>query len=244
MAQYSDLRDRSVLVTGGANGIGEAMVRAFFEQGASVHFCDIDAPKGRVLAAELGEKARFTRVDLMQEGMIQNWIGKLGKVDVLINNAAADPRIRLNDTSAKAWDTLFSRNLRAYFLTIREAAKKMEKGASIINFASITFHQGPAEMSAYVATKGGVIALTRSLARELGPKGIRVNTLSPGWIMTERQLREYVTPAARKTILHSQCIPQLLQPDEIANVALFLASNTSRAITGQEILADRGWYHS
>jgi NAD(P)-dependent dehydrogenase (short-subunit alcohol dehydrogenase family) len=99
-------------------------------------------------------------------------------------------------------------------------------------------------MAAYVATKGGVIGFTRSLARELGPRRIRVNTVSPGWVMTERQLRQYVTPATRKLIRRSQCVPDLLQPEEIADVILFLASDASRAITGQAILADRGWEHS
>src|SRR5262249_12482628 len=102
----------------------------------------------------------------------------------------------------------------------------------------------PAQMSAYVGTKGGVLGFTRSLARELGPRGIRVNAVSPGWVMTERQLRQYVTPATKKLIRRAQSIPELIQPEEIAEVVLFLASEASRAITGQEILADRGWEHS
>jgi NAD(P)-dependent dehydrogenase (short-subunit alcohol dehydrogenase family) len=146
--------------------------------------------------------------------------------------------------SVKAWDDLFATNLRACFLTAREAAPHMTAGSSIINFSSITFHTAPAAMTAYVATKGGALAFTRSLARELGPRGIRVNTLSPGWIMTDRQLKQFVTPAVKKLIRASQCVPDLLQPEDIAEVALFLASNASRAITGQEILADRGWAHS
>jgi NAD(P)-dependent dehydrogenase (short-subunit alcohol dehydrogenase family) len=99
-------------------------------------------------------------------------------------------------------------------------------------------------MSAYVATKGGVMGFTRSLARELGARGIRVNTVSPGWIMTERQLKQFVTPAVKRLIRRSQCVPDLLRPEDIAEVVLFLASDVSRAITGQEILADRGWAHS
>jgi D-xylose 1-dehydrogenase len=99
-------------------------------------------------------------------------------------------------------------------------------------------------MTAYVATKGGVLGFTRSLARELGPRGIRVNTISPGWIMTERQLKQFVTPAVKRLIKRSQCVPELLQPWDMADVTLFLASDASRAITGQEILADRGWAHS
>jgi NAD(P)-dependent dehydrogenase (short-subunit alcohol dehydrogenase family) len=137
-----------------------------------------------------------------------------------------------------------ARNLRACMLTVREAAPAMTAGSSIINLSSITFHQGPALMSAYVATKAGLIGMTRSLARELGPRRIRVNTVSPGWVMTERQLRQYVTPAIRRLIRKAQCIPDLLQPEEIAQVILFLASDGSRAITGQELLVDRGWAHS
>jgi NAD(P)-dependent dehydrogenase (short-subunit alcohol dehydrogenase family) len=168
----------------------------------------------------------------------------MDRIDVLINNAANDPRIELKNTSAAAWDRLFATNLRAYFLTCREAVSHMRRGGAIINLASIVFHQAPPRMSAYVATKGGVLGFTRSLARELGPRRIRVNTVSPGWVMTERQLREYVTATAKKTIFRAQCIPDLIQPEEIAEVILFLASDASRAITGQEVLADRGWQHS
>jgi NAD(P)-dependent dehydrogenase (short-subunit alcohol dehydrogenase family) len=161
-----------------------------------------------------------------------------------VNNAAMDPRIPLADLSREKLENLFNVNLHAMFTTVRECAPHMRPGASIINFSSITFHIAPAQMSAYVATKAGIIGFTRSLARELGPRGIRVNTVSPGWTMTERQLREYVDAKTKKLIRRSQCIPTLLEPAEIAEVVLFLASDASRAITGQEILADRGWAHS
>ena len=114
----------------------------------------------------------------------------------------------------------------------------------MINFASITYHNGPEDMSTYVATKSAAIGLTRSLARELGPRRIRVNTISPGWIMTDRQLEQFVTTAIKRELRKIQCIPDLNQPDEVADVALFLASDVSRAVTGQEILVDRGWRHS
>lgn len=248
MAQYPDLCGKTALITGGANGIGEATVRAFHAQGATVCFCDTDAKAGRALAKSLGERASFDQVDLTKEAQIVQWLkgaGKRGPIHVLVNNAARDPRMALGSMSAKDWDDLFATNLRAYFLTSREVVRYMpETGGAIINFASITFHNGPVPMTAYVATKGGVIGFTRSLARELGPLGIRVNTLSPGWVMTERQLRQFVTPAAKRVIRRSQCMPELLQPEDMADVVLFLASDASRAITGQEILADRGWAHS
>jgi NAD(P)-dependent dehydrogenase (short-subunit alcohol dehydrogenase family) len=197
------------------------------------------------LEKELAERISFARVDVTKENQIVRWIRKIGApIRTLINNAARDPRIPLDKTSATDLDDLFATNLRAYFLMARETTPFMKSGSSIINFSSITFHTAPAAMSAYVATKGGALAFTRSLARELGPRGILVNTISPGWIMTERQLKQFVTPAVKRLIRTSQCVPDLLQPEEIAEVALFLASNASRAITGQEILADRGWAHS
>lgn len=248
MSNFSDLTGKIVLITGGANGIGAAMVKSFTEQDALVCFCDIDAEAGKAVCAKNGGKPIFRKVDLLKEKQVNTWIDgvvkKFGRVDVLINNAACDPRIALNDMSVNDWDTLLALNLRSCFLTSRAANKAMPTGSSIINFSSITFHIAPPEMTAYVASKGGIISFTRSLARELGPHGIRVNTISPGWIMTDRQLRQFVTPKVKRMLRESQCMPELLKPEEIANVALFLASNLSSAVTGQEILADRGWQHS
>jgi NAD(P)-dependent dehydrogenase (short-subunit alcohol dehydrogenase family) len=247
MAQYSDLNGKVVLVTGGANGIGAATVRAFHAQGALVFFCDKDVATGRSLALELPQSV-FSEVDLMRENQIVRWIDKIARqqkqIHALINNAAFDPRMPLDQLTVKHWDNLFALNLRAYFITARQAAPHMPaRDGAIVNLSSITFHIGVANMSAYVATKGGVIGFTRSLARELGAKGIRVNTVSPGWVMTDRQLRDYVRQDTRKLIKRSQCVSDLLQPRDLAEVILFMASNSSSAITGQEILADRGWSH-
>ena len=247
MATYAELSGRTVLITGGANGIGQAMVEAFHVQGATVSFCDMDEAGGKRLAKRLAKRVEFTKVNLSREVEIKRWIAKVAKrhssIDVLINNAARDPRIKFEDVSAKDWDDLFAGNLRGYFLTCREASPHLAKGASVINFSSITRFNGPEEMSTYVATKAGAIGLSRSLARELGPRRIRVNTISPGWIMTDRQLDEHVTPAIKRELRKIQCIPDLNQPDEVADVALFLASDASRAVTGQDILVDRGWRH-
>jgi NAD(P)-dependent dehydrogenase (short-subunit alcohol dehydrogenase family) len=162
-----------------------------------------------------------------------------------VNNAAIDPRIPLEELSSDIIDKIFAINLRPFFILARESAPQMpSRRSAIINLSSITFHTAPATMAAYVASKAGIIGFTRSLARELGPSGIRVNTVSPGWVMTERQLREYVDAKTKRFIRKSQSVPELLQPLEIAEVILFLASEASRAITGQEILADRGWAHS
>jgi D-xylose 1-dehydrogenase len=246
MPTYPDLKHRVALITGGANGIGAATVRAFRQQQAEVVFCDTDVTAGKTLAQEIG--AVFHRVDLRREKEIVRWIGKVTRrhrhIDLLVNNAACDPRIPLHELTVKQWDDLFAVNLRAAFLCSREAAPHMARGSAIVNLASITWHIAPTQMAAYVATKGGMLGFTRALARELGPRGIRVNAVSPGWIMTERQLRDYVTPAVKRLIRRSQCLPELIQPVEIAEVILFLASHASTAITGQEILADRGWAHS
>jgi D-xylose 1-dehydrogenase len=248
MITYADLRDASILVTGGANGIGTAIVRSFHAQGVHVFFCDTDAAAGRSLADDLGERASFTRLDLAREEEIVRWVRRIAKdekpIRTLVNNAARDPRMSLESMSTTDWDALFATNLRAYFLMAREVAPHMARGATIINLASVTFYTAPTAMSAYVATKGGVVAFTRSLARELGPRGIRVNAVSPGWVMTERQVRQFVTPAVKRLIRRSQCVPDLLQPEDIADVVLFLSSRASRAITGQNLLADRGWAHS
>lgn len=246
MPNYSDLEGKVVLLTGGANGIGAAAVRAFHEQGATVEFCDVDEKAGAKLAANLASTT-FTKVDLVIERQISRWIlsaaKRHGKIDVLVNNAAIDPRIPLDEITVEKLDRLFAINVRAMFLAVRDAVPRM-KGGSIVNLASVTLYNSPVHMSAYVGTKGAILGATRSLARELGSKRIRVNTVSPGWIMTERQLRQFVDAKVKRLIRSSQCIPELLQPVEIAEVILFLASNASRAITGQEILADRGWTHS
>src|SRR5262245_21698560 len=249
MPHFPELKNQIVLVTGGANGIGAATVRAFHQQGARVCFCDVDVKAGKALAKGLRGEAFFQKVDLLKEREICQWIETIGKrwkqIHVLVNNAASDQRIAFQHTTAADWDHLFARNLRAYFLTAREATQWMrDSHGAIINLASIVFHTAPVNLNAYVATKGGVIAFTRALARELGPRRIRVNTVSPGWVMTARQLRDYVTPATKRLIKRCQCIPDPIQPGEIADVVLFLASHASRAITGQEILVDRGWAHS
>ena len=246
-SSYSDIPGSNVIITGGAQGIGEALVRAFAGQNANVFFCDVDSDRAERVAAETG--GIFSEVDLRNETQVTAWTNEVvkrcgsGNVHTLINNAGCDPRTPLAELTTEKWDDLFSVNIRPMAILCRLLEPHFrcdDSGASIINFSSVTFHIGPPEMSAYVATKAGIQGFTRSLARELGPKRIRVNAISPGWIMTERQLKDYVTDDVRNMLRERQCDPRLLQPAEIAEVALFLASNASRALTGQEFLADRG----
>jgi D-xylose 1-dehydrogenase len=248
MARFAELENRSVVVTGGANGIGAATVRAFHAQGARVFFCDKDAARGTALARELGARVSFQPVDLCRETEILGWTAAIKQdaqnIHALVNNAAWDPRIPFLQTTTQQWDDLFAVNLRAYFLMARECAPAMPHGSAIVNLASITFYNSPPGLVAYVATKGGVIGFTRCLARELGPSRIRVNCVSPGWVFTDRQMRDYLTEDNKRLIQERQCIPDFIQPEEMADVILFLASDSSAAVTGQEILADRGWAHS
>jgi prepilin-type processing-associated H-X9-DG protein len=249
MPSYPELAEKAIVVTGGANGIGNAMVRKFHGEGANVFFCDIDAAAGKDLQNELGERAAFAKVDLAREKSIVRWIERIAAktevVHCLINNAAIDDRVEFDKTTVAFWDKVFATNIRSAFIASREAARHMDAGSSIVNLSSVTFHHGPERLVPYVTTKGGMIGFTRSLGRELGPRRIRVNTLSPGWVMTERQLKSHATPKNRKRLLQEwQSLPDLLQPEEIADVALFLASAGAAAITGQEILVDRGWMHS
>jgi len=248
MPVYSEVANAIVLITGGANGIGAATVRAFHAQGARVFFCDVDQKAAMALIKELDSKPVFRRVDLRKEREVRGWVEGIGRktkrIHVVVNNAANDPRIPLQKTTAQQWDDLFARNLRSMFFVSRSAARWLGRGSSIINLSSITFHIAPPEMTAYIATKAAILGFTRALARELGPRGIRVNAVSPGWVMTERQLRQFITPAVKRLIKRSQCIPDRIQPSEIADIILFLASQSSAALTGQELLASRGWAFS
>lgn len=246
MTQFPELKGQAVVITGGANGIGAATVRSFHQQGARVFFCDTDALRGEQLAGELG--AAFCRVDLANEPEVVAWIQSIkqqaGTIRALINNAGRDPRIPFLETTTQQWDDLFAVNARAGFLLARECAPAMPPGSSIINVTSVTLYNSPKDLVAYVSTKGAMLGFTRCLARELGSRRIRVNCVSPGWVFTDRQLRDYLNDAALQLIDEHQCIPDHIRPEEIARVILFLASDLSTAMTGQELLADRGWAHS
>lgn len=250
---FPELKDKTILLTGGANGIGAATVETLIQQGANIFMADRDARAASNLLENFRERGlkepHFTELDLSDVASAQKWVQNAGdtagEIHGVVNNAAVDPRITLEELKVEDWDQLFQINVRSYNFIIQSALPYIpESGASIVNFASITFHTAPRLLTTYVATKGAVLALTRALARELGARKIRVNTLSPGWIMTDRQLRDYVDEEVKELIFRSQCVPELIQPEEIARVVLFLLSDMSAAVTGQELLADRGWAHS
>lgn len=249
-ASYPGIRGRVVLVTGGASGIGASLVEAFWEQGALVAFVDIAKEPAAALVSRLQhpdkEPPWFLQVDLRDISALEHAIATIhrawGAIRVLINNAGWDERHALGDVTPDFWDTCQQINLRPYFFSAQAVVEPMAKagGGVILNLSSNSFLLGVTGMPGYLAAKAGIVGLTRGLARELGPKGIRVNTILPGWVMTERQLDKWVTPEAKAQLLEEQCLKQTIQPEDVARLALFLASDDSRMITNQSIVIDGG----
>jgi D-xylose 1-dehydrogenase len=249
--RYPSLADRTVLVTGGATGIGAALVERFVDQDAKVGFIDIDAAAGQALAARLAGSAHhaplFVAADLTDIAALERAIDGVrqafGAIGVLLNNAANDTRHAIDATTPENWDAGIAVNLKHQFFAARNVARDMQAagGGSIVNFGSVSWMLKQAGMPVYTTAKAAVHGLTRSLAREWGPFNIRVNTLVPGWVMTERQQRLWADEAAQRQILGAQCIKRALQPADIAAMALFLAADDSAMCTGQDFIVDGGW---
>ncbi|ALN71251.1 SDR family NAD(P)-dependent oxidoreductase [Aureimonas sp. AU20] len=249
-ATYPDLRDRTVLVTGGASGIGEAIVRAFAAQRARVGFVDLDAVAGERLASALsadGGRLHFVPADLRDIAALQRAVGEirdtLGPVTVLVNNAANDERHPTPTVTPDYFDDRIAVNLRHQFFAAQAVLPDMERagGGSIVCMSSISWMAGFGGMALYTASKSAVLGLVRSLARDYGPAGVRVNAVSPGWIMTERQLARWLTPEADAMREERQALKRRLVPDDIARLVLFPASEEASAITAQNHVADGGW---
>lgn len=246
-AIYPDLAGRVVIVTGGAGGIGEAITRAFIAQNARVGFLDIDAARGERLQAELGVASLFVPADVTDiarlKAAIQTVRDRFGRIDVLINNAAHDERHDTLEVTEEYWDGRIAVNLKHQFFAAQAVLPDMKatgKGA-IVNLGSCSWVIGQGGMAAYTASKSAVLGLTRSLARDFGEFGVRVNAIAPGWIMTERQLELWVTPETEKSIYENQCLKRPLVPDDIARVVVFMSSDEAGAITNQHHIVDGGW---
>ncbi|MCH4811632.1 SDR family NAD(P)-dependent oxidoreductase [Vreelandella neptunia] len=250
-ARYVDLKQRVVFITGGGSGIGAALTRAFHHQGARVVFVDINDAASEALVDELradsGEAPRYHHCDIRDVASLQQVIAEtgqnIGPIHTLVNNAASDDRHRWQDVDVGYWDERMSLNLRPMFFAAQAAAEQMIKadGGSIINFGSVSVQMALGGLPAYVTAKAAVHGLTRSLARDLGEHHIRVNTLVPGAVMTERQLEKWIGPDDEATIQERQCLKMRLEAEHIAPAVLFLASSESQAITGQELAVDGGW---
>lgn len=249
-AKYPGLAGVPVLISGGATGIGEALVRAFAAEGAKVGFVDIAEAEGAALAEELGAaggKATFRRCDITDIDAYKEAIASIeeahGATRVLLNNAADDTRHDWRDVTADYFDGRIAVNLRHMFFAIQAVAPGMVAagGGSIVNFGSVGWMMASGGYPAYAASKAAVHGLTRSFARDLGKHGIRVNTLVPGWVMTKRQLELWVDDAANELIDRSQCLSGRVMPDDIGRMALFLASDDSRMCSAQNFIVDGGW---
>ena len=249
-ATYPNLAGKTVLVSGGASGIGEAIVRAFAAQRAKVGFVDILREEGAALVAELGgqgAKVHFAPVDITDVAALKGGIAEiaaaLGPIGVLVNNAANDMRHDWQGETPESFDARLAVNLKHQFFAIQAVAPGMiaAGGGSIVNFGSISWRIGMGGMPGYTASKAAIEALTRSFARDLGPHRIRVNCVLPGWVMTKRQLDLWVDENADRTIKERQCLPDRLQPDDLARMVLFLASDDSRMCTSQNFIVDGGW---
>lgn len=250
-AVYPSLAGRTVFITGGGSGIGASLTRAFARQKAKVAFVDIAVDASRRLvdeiARDLGVEPLFLACDLRDVEALRASIDsareRLGNITVLLNNAASDDRHHVEEVTPAQWDERIAVNLRPMFFAVQAVVPQMRElgGGSIINFGSICWRIGTPDVPVYATAKAAIHGLSRSLARDLGVHGIRVNTLSPGCVMTERQLRLWVTPEKQELILANQYLKRLIQPDHIAQFALFLAADDSALCTAQEIIVDAGW---
>jgi NAD(P)-dependent dehydrogenase (short-subunit alcohol dehydrogenase family) len=246
-AIHPDLKDRTVIVTGGAGGIGESTARAFHAQGCRVGVLDLDVARGEALAAELGPHLRFVACDLTDIPALKAAVAQVrdafGPVHVLVNNAAHDERHATLEVTEAYWDQRVAVNLKHQFFAAQAVLPDMiaAGGGAIVNLGSTSWMIGQGGMAAYTACKSAVLGLTRSLARDFGPHGVRVNAVAPGWIMTERQLALWVTPETEQEIYRNQCLKRRLVPDDVARVVVFLASDAAGAVTNQHYVVDGGW---
>lgn len=248
-ARYPSLVDRTVLITGGATGIGASLVEAFAAQGARVGFLDIDMASGQALAARLaGSRTSpvFVAADLTDTeascAAVAQVREALGPIRALMNNAANDQRHAVDTMTPAAWDDGIAVNLKHQFFMAQAVAPDMRAagGGSIVNFGSVSWMLKHRDLVVYATAKAAAHGLTRSLARDLGPHRIRVNTLVPGWTMTDKQLRLWVDDAARAEIARNQCLADPVLPHQVANMALFLAADDSEACTAQSYFVDGG----
>jgi D-xylose 1-dehydrogenase len=250
-ATYPSLQDRTVLVTGGATGIGASIVTHFAHQGSRVAFLDIqDEPAQHLIATLTKENCPtpiYIHTDLTNiaalKQSIDEVIAKLGTIDVLINNAANDQRHAIEEVTPEYWDQSIAINLRPQFFTIQAVLPAMRKAnrGSIINMSSISWMIPSTGLPLYITAKAAIVGLTRTLAHELGPHNIRVNAVLPGAIATDRQQQLWYTPEYKAEIMASQAIKRDIFPDDVARLVLFLAADDSSAITNQSYIVDGGW---
>lgn len=245
---YPDLRGASVFITGGGSGIGAAITLSFLRQGAKVAFCQ--RSDASAFCAEMTEKTGLTPLYLpcditdmtALKAAIDQAAAAHGPITVLVNNAANDKRHDTLTVDSDFWDWSIAINLKAYFFAAQAVIPGMKAagGGSIINFSSISYMMATVGYAIYVAANSGINGLTRTLAREFGPDRIRVNALAPGWVLTQKQKELWVTPEGLAAHLDRQCLKDTLSPEDITGGVLFLASQSSKMMTGQALVIDGG----
>jgi len=250
-ASYPSLQDRVVVVTGGADGIGAGIVEQLARQGARVGFVDLQADKaqeliGRCADAGTAHAPVFHQLDLRNIEALQATVAQIqqdmGTITVLVNNAANDDRHTWDEMTPEYWDDRINTNLRHYFFAIQAVAPAMiaAQNGSIINIGSSSFMMQEDFFPGYAIAKSGVSGITRTLARTFGPHNVRVNTVLPGWVATDRQLTRWWSPEGEEGTLHDQAIKRRIYPTEFAQFVLFLAADDGAAMTAQEFLVDGG----
>ena len=248
--QYASLQDRVVFISGGSSGIGAELVRAFAAQGAKVAFCGTKPEGGKALVDEViaaGQAAPWyaacdVRDVAAYQALLARVASEVGPVRVLVNNAGRDDRHKMEEVTSEFWDDRLALNLKHYFFAIQAVAPGMAQagGGSVINMGSVSWMRGRPNLAGYTTAKAGILGLTRTLARELGGRNIRVNALVPGAIVTERQTALHRDPLADQQFLDAQCLKVRLDSGHVARATLFLAADDSDGMTGQHVLVDAG----
>ena len=248
--KYFDLQNKKVFITGGGSGIGASIVEHFCEQGSEVYFVDKNVKDSKELIKNISKNnlkiPTFIECDLLKIKKLQNIIKKIistkGPIEILINNAANDDRHSTDQVDEKYWNNRMDVNLKHFFFTIKSVLGGMIKNrnGSIVNLSSVSWMLGEGDKVAYETAKSAVIGLTRSFAREFGKYNIRCNSVTPGSIATERQIKHWLTPKYKKFILDKQCLKRQLKPQDVANLILFLSSDISSGCTKQNFIVDAG----
>jgi NAD(P)-dependent dehydrogenase (short-subunit alcohol dehydrogenase family) len=251
LAIYPSLKERVVFVTGGGSGIGEAIVEAFCEQGSKVTFVDIAREASEALVERIAGRGhaqpRFVHCDLRDIAALQSAIARTGESDgpirALVNNAANDDRHDFSKVTVAYWDDRMAVNLRHQFFACQAVHPQMKAagGGSIVNFGSVSWMNNEGGYPCYTTAKAAINGLSRTLARDFGPDRIRVNTVIPGWVMTERQMRLWLDAEGERQIRELQCLKDKVYPIDLARMVLFLSSDDSRMCSAQEYIVDGGW---
>jgi len=251
IANYPSLDNKVVIVTGGASGIGACIVENFLQQGSKVAFLDKEENLGKKLVKKLSKYKYvpvFKYCDLTNIESLKKSINEIkkeiGLISILVNNAANDERHSLETVTEDFWDDRMNVNLKHYFFAIQSVYKDMKKlgDGKIVNIGSFSWMLGQGNMPGYTTAKSAVMGLTRTIARDLGEFNIRVNSVVPGWTITERQIEKWLTPEAEADMMKKQCLKRRLMPSEIAKAILFFSSDQSSGCTNQSYIVDNGWY--